>query len=195
MLVVTSARINTKGLAVALQNSPESIGVVSRATDWIMAVLILAMLPLGLVLASIEPGPAKLWLYGLHGTLGFLVLALFVLGIFWHVLSPRPASGGLTGWKRLFLGVWRWILYTLMIATPIAGWAGSSASGIDVVIARVFTLPPLVAPNETAAFVWFILHEIFAKTLCGMIVVHGLMAFRQEMASDGTTERMLRGRA
>jgi cytochrome b561 len=82
-----------------------------------------------------------------------------------------------------------------MIATPIAGWAGSSASGIDTVIFGSYILPPLVEPSESAEFVWFILHEIFAKTLLGMVIVHMLAALRREMIGDGTLTRMLRGRA
>ncbi len=50
-------------------------------------------------------------------------------------------------------------------------------------------------PNETSEFVWFILHEIFAKTLLGMVIVHMLAALKREMDGDGTLTRMLRGRA
>jgi cytochrome b561 len=178
---------------MALRNGPDSFGLISRLIQWGMALLILSLLALGLRLAWMEPGLANLWLYGLHKTLGLTALALVLLRILWHVISPPPGPQA-TGWERLFIKAWHWTLYALMIATPIAGWAGSSASGIDTVIFGSIAVPPLVEANETSEFVWFILHEIFAKTLLGMVIVHMLAALKREMEGDGTLTRMLKGR-
>jgi cytochrome b561 len=178
-----------------LRNGPDSFGVVTRFLHWAMAVLIIVMFALGLRLTSMEPGLSNLWLYGLHKTLGVCLLVLVVLRILWHAYSRPPAPLGPPGWMRTIVKTWHWTLYALMIATPIAGWAGSSASGIDTVIFGRITLPAIVATNATSEFVWFILHEIFAKVLIGMAVVHMLGAFKREIAGDGTLTRMLRGRA
>lgn len=178
---------------MALRNGPESFGLVSRLLHWLMAILALSLIALGLRLTSMEPGLSNLWLYGLHKTLGLTALGLVTLRILWHLISPPPGPMA-TGWERLFIRAWHWTLYALMIATPIAGWAGSSASGIDTLYAETFVVPPLVEANETSEFVWFILHEIFAKTLLGMVIVHMLAALRREMTGDGTLKRMLRGK-
>jgi cytochrome b561 len=178
---------------MGLRNSPDSFGLVSRLIHWGMALLILALFALGLRLTSMEPNLSNLWLYGLHKTMGLTALGLVVLRILWHLISPPPGPQA-TGGMRLFIRAWHWTLYALMIATPIAGWAGSSASGIDTVIFGSIVVPPLVATNETSEFVWFILHEIFAKTLMGMVIVHMLAALKREMDGDGTLTRMLRGR-
>ncbi len=179
---------------MALRNGTDSFGLISRVIHWTMALLILLMFAMGLRITSMEPGLSNLWLYGLHKTVGFCLLALVVLRIIWHVVTPPPLPIGPPGKMRLFVRVWHWLLYALMIATPIAGWAGSSASGIDTVIFGSYVLPPLVAPSEQAEFVWFILHEIFAKVLVGMALVHMLGAFKRHFAGDGTLMRMLRGR-
>lgn len=179
---------------MGLRNGPESFGLVSRLFHWLMAILVLSLIALGLRLSSMEPGLSNLWLYGLHKTLGLTALGLVLLRILWHLISPPPGPMA-TGWERLFIKAWHWTLYALMIATPIAGWAGSSASGIDTLYAETFVVPPLVEADETSEFVWFILHEIFAKTLLGMVLVHMLAALRRGMAGDGTLTRMLRGKA
>ncbi len=178
-----------------LTNSPDEFGLVTRLIHWVMAILILAMFVLGLRLAYVEPGLSNLWLYGLHKTVGMTLLALVLLRILWHFFSRPPAPPEPPGRMRLFIKAWHWMLYLLMIATPVAGWAGSSASGIDTVIFNTITVPPIVAPSERAEFVWFILHEIFAKTLIGMVIVHMLAAVKRQMSGDGTLRRMLRGRA
>ena len=179
---------------MALRNGPDEFGLISRLIHWGMALLLISLLALGLRIAAMEPGLSTLWLYGLHKTLGLTALALVLLRVIWHLISPPPGPQA-TGWMRLFIKAWHWTLYALMIATPIAGWAGSSASGIDTLYAETFVIPPLVEPNETSEFVWFILHEIFAKTLLGMVIVHMLAALKREMDGDGTLTRMLRGRA
>ena len=153
-----------------------------------MAILILVTLALGLRLTSMEPDLPNLWLHGLHKTLGITLLAL----ILWHVISRPSALIGPPGPGRIFIKARHRTLYALINATPIAGWAGSSASGIVTVIAGTVTLPPLIRPMETAEFGWFILHEIFAKTLLGMVIVHILAALKREMEGDGTLRRMLR---
>lgn len=179
---------------MALRNGPDEFGLISRLIHWGMALLLIGLLALGLRIAAMEPGLSTLWLYGLHKTLGLTALALVLLRVIWHLISPPPGPQA-TGWMRLFIKAWHWTLYALMIATPIAGWAGSSASGIDTLYAETFVIPPLVEPNETSEFVWFILHEIFAKTLLGMVIVHMLAALKREMDGDGSLTRMLRGRA
>lgn len=179
---------------MVLRNGPDEFGLISRLIHWGMALLLISLLALGLRIAAMEPGLSTLWLYGLHKTLGLTALALVLLRVIWHLISPPPGPQA-TGWMRLFIKTWHWALYALMIATPIAGWAGSSASGIDTLYAETFVIPPLVEPNETSEFVWFILHEIFAKTLLGMVIVHMLAALKREMDGDGTLTRMLRGRA
>ncbi|MES2813393.1 MAG: cytochrome b/b6 domain-containing protein [Pseudomonadota bacterium] len=179
---------------MALRNGPDEFGLISRLIHWGMALLLISLLALGLRIAAMEPGLSTLWLYGLHKTLGLTALALLLLRVIWHLISPPPGPQA-TGWMRLFIKAWHWTLYALMIATPIAGWAGSSASGIDTLYAETFVIPPLVEANETSEFVWFILHEIFAKTLLGMVIVHMLAALKREMDGDGTLTRMLRGRA
>lgn len=179
---------------MVLRNGPDEFGLISRLIHWGMALLLISLLALGLRIAAMEPSLSTLWLYGLHKTLGLTALALLLLRVIWHLISPPPGPQA-TGWMRLFIKAWHWTLYALMIATPIAGWAGSSASGIDTLYAETFVIPPLVEPNETSEFVWFILHEIFAKTLLGMVIVHMLAALKREMDGDGTLTRMLRGRA
>lgn len=179
---------------MALRNGPDEFGLISRLIHWGMALLLISLLALGLRIAAMEPSLSTLWLYGLHKTLGLTALALLLLRVIWHLISPPPGPQA-TGWMRLFIKAWHWTLYALMIATPIAGWAGSSASGIDTLYAETIVIPPLVEPNETSEFVWFILHEIFAKTLLGMVIVHMLAALKREMDGDGTLTRMLRGRA
>ena len=180
---------------MALRNRPEEFGLVTRAIHWTMMLLIFGQLALGLRLGSLEPGIANLWLYGLHKTVGFLVLALILLRIAWHIASPPPPPLGPRTTLFWAARAAHWAIYLLLIAIPLTGWAGSSATGIDVMIADRWTVPPLVEASEKAEAFWFGLHDVLTKLLMALIVVHVLGALKRQAEGDGTLTRMIRGRA
>jgi cytochrome b561 len=178
-----------------LRNGPEEFGLVTRVIHWTMMLLIIGQLALGLRIADMEPGLANLWLYGLHKTLGFGILALILARIAWHLISPPPVPIGPRD-----LGFWaaraaHWAIYALLIAIPLTGWAGSSATGIDVMIADRWTVPSLVDASETGEVFWFRLHDILTKLFMALVTIHMLAALKREMEGDGTLTRMIRGRA
>ena len=153
------------------------------------------MLPLGLRITDIEPGLSNLWLYSLHKTLGLTVLGLIVLRISWHIASSVPKPTGGPGWERAAARVSHLLFYILLLGIPISGWAGSSATGIDVMFADRWVVPAIAAVSQTSEAFWFRLHDIQTKLLVILIVVHVLAAVKREMAGDGTLTRMIRGRS
>lgn len=180
---------------MVLRNSPTEFGLVTRALHWGTMLLVIAMLALGNRIASMPPALDTLWLYGLHKTLGILILGLVLARIVWHVASPPPLPIGPRGVAFWAARAAHWGFYLLLIALPLTGWAGSSATGIDTVIANRWTLPPLVEASEAAEAFWFRVHGILTKVLIGLITLHMLGALKREMEGDGTLTRMLKGRA
>jgi cytochrome b561 len=177
-----------------LRNGPAEFGLVTRVIHWTMMLLIIGQLALGLRIADMEPGLANLWLYGLHKTVGFGILALVLVRIAWHLVTPPPVPLGPRNAAFWAARTAHWALYALVIAIPLTGWAGSSATGIDVMIADRWTVPPLVEASEDGEAYWFRLHDILTKLLIGLITVHMLGAFKREMEGDGTLTRMIKGR-
>lgn len=179
---------------MGLRNGPAEFGLVTRVIHWGMMLLIIGQLALGLRIADLEPGLATLWLYGLHKTLGFGLLALVVIRIAWHMVSPPPVPMGPRNAAFWAARAAHWAIYALVIAIPLTGWAGSSATGLDVMIADRWTIPPLVEASEAGEAYWFGLHDILTKLLIGLVTIHMLGAFKREMEGDGTLTRMIRGR-
>ncbi len=177
-----------------LRNGPDEFGLVTRLIHWTTMLIVISQLALGLRINAMEPGLSNLWLYGLHKTLGFLILALILARIGWHIASPPPHPIGPRNTGFWAARAVHWAFYILLIAIPLTGWAGSSATGIDVMIADRWTVPPLVEASEAAETFWFQLHDILTKLLIGLITLHMLAAFKREMEGDGTLTRMLRGR-
>lgn len=179
---------------MALRNGPAEFGLVTRVIHWAMMLLVIGQLALGNRIEEMQPGLANLWLYGLHKTVGFAILALILARIGWHIASPPPKPLGPRDAAFWAARAAHWGFYVLLIAIPLTGWAGSSATGIDTMIADRWTVPPLVAPSAEAEAFWFGLHDILTKVLFGLIVLHMVGALKREMEGDGTLTRMLRGR-
>ena len=177
-----------------LRNGPGEFGLVTRVIHWTMMLIVTGQLALGLRISDMEPGLANLWLYGLHKTIGFGLLALLLARITWHLVSPPPPPMGPRNAAFWAARAAHWAIYVLLIAIPLAGWAGSSATGIDVMIADRWTVPPLVEASETGEAMWFRWHDILTKLLMALIAIHMLGAFKREMEGDGTLTRMLKGR-
>lgn len=177
-----------------LRNGPAEFGLVTRVIHWGMMLLIIGQLALGLRTANMEPGLANLWLYGLHKTIGFAIFALILARIAWHLISPPPLPLGPRNAAFWAARTVHWAIYALIVAIPLAGWAGSSATGIDVMIAGRWTVPPLVEASAAGEAFWFGLHRLLTRLLMALITLHMLGAFKREMEGDGTLTRMLRGR-
>lgn len=180
-----------------LRNDATSFGLISRLIHWLMAALILAQLILGTGLTMIQPGLATLWLYGLHKTMGLTALALGLARILWHRLSPPPAPlGPPRAWEtRLAKAVHR-LLYLLLILTPLAGWAYASATGLDIVFADRWVIPPIAPVSETWETAAHLAHVLLTRALEAVLALHVLGALRRAWSGDGTLRRMLwpRGR-
>lgn len=179
---------------MALWNGAGEFGLVTRLLHWVTTALVIFMLALGMRIEDMEPGLANLWLYSLHKSLGFGVLALVVLRLGWHFVSPPPRPMGAPGALVTLARATHWGFYALLLAIPLSGWAGSSATGIDVMIADRWTVPALVAPSEAGERFWFGVHEVLTKLLIALILLHVAGAVKRALAGDGTLRRMIWGR-
>lgn len=176
---------------MALRNSPERFGAITRALHWLMAAGILGTSVLGIVILRLTPSLSNIWLYGLHKTIGIVLLTAVLLRILWHWTSPTPDPMQSHGAARARLARWAHrAMYLLMLIVPLIGWAGSAATGIDVVIFGRWTLPPLVPPSVAAAKGLMALHHWLAITLLALVGLHVAGALSRR---DGTLRRMIRG--
>jgi cytochrome b561 len=179
-----------------LANSPDRFGLVTRTLHWLMAVAVIAMLALGFRLSDMQPGLANLWLYSLHKSVGLILLALVLLRLAWHRISPPPAPlGPPGGWEQRLARAAHLAFYLLLIAVPLSGWIASSASGIDVMLFDAWALPSITPVSTAWEDAGFAAHGVLTSLLMLLILLHVAGALKREMAGDGTLRRMLRGRA
>ena len=177
------------------RNTEERYGLISRLLHWIMALGVVFMLALGNRISDMQPDLSTVYLYGLHKSLGILILGSVAFRLIWHRITPPPrALGPASSWGRSLAWSAHALFYLLLVAIPLSGWFASSATGIDVVLFDRWTLPTIAPVSELWEKRGFIVHGILTKALFGLILVHILAALKHEMEGDGTLTRMITGK-
>jgi cytochrome b561 len=177
-----------------LRNDAGRIGLATRALHWTMAAGVLATVPIGLWIANATPSLALIAWFGVHKTIGMSLLALVLLRLAWHRVSPPPGPlpGGPPWADRLARATHR-AFYVLLLLVPLAGWVGGSASGLDTVVFGRWTVPAIAPASPDLEEAAFAVHRAAAYALAALVVLHVAGTLRRAAAGDGTLRRMIAG--
>ena len=162
------------------------------ALHWLVALLIAAGFTLGATMTDLHMSPRKLKLYSYHKWIGITVLGLVLIRLLWRLTHPAPPDEPMPRWQRIAAHVTHWLLYALMIVTPMVGWLYTSAAGYPVVYLKLWQLPDLVSKNKQLADVLVQVHGLLAWTLLWVVVLHAAAALKHHFFDrDATLRRML----
>jgi cytochrome b561 len=157
---------------------------------WAIAAAILFNLATGFFMEGFK-GDLKHIVVSLHSSAGLTILLLSVARIAWRLTHrPPPLDRTLTKPERFAAEGVHGLLYFLMIAMPLAGWAISSASTRKGVGAAFYFLTPIpklwflaglpmaqkVAAHDQA--VWA--HKTGGWILLGLLVLHVAGALKHQ---------------
>lgn len=178
---------------MALKNSSERYGIVAILFHWLMALMVIGLLGVGLYMTSAEKTPSVFKLYGLHKSMGAILLVLVCLRLLWRQLNTQPSlPETLPKFQRLAAHMAHYGLYFFMFAMPLSGWLMSSAAGFPVSVFGLFTLPNLVAPDNALRMFFGEAHELMAWALMALIVAHAGAALQHHfLLKDTVLRRML----
>jgi cytochrome b561 len=186
-----------------LTNTFASYGLIARSFHWLMALLILSMIPLG-KWANLAPFSTdaefarKFMLFSIHKTLGVTLFGLAVLRILWRMTQTRP---GLLHpdrrWENLLAATTHWLLYSSLILVPLTGWIEHAAiPGLAPIWWPFGQSLPFVSASEAMFNSFSALHRAFGKVLILAILLHlaGVMK-HHVFDKDATLRRMWSGTA
>ncbi len=180
-----------------LRNTEQRYGTVAIALHWLMALLLIALIVLGLYMSRLPDvgfDKNKILLVLYHKEYGMLALGLAVVRLAWRVGNVLPALvEELPDWQQVAARFVHLCFYGFMFALPISGWLMSSAAGIPVYVFGV-RLPDLIAHNEYRFQQLIEIHKWLGYALIGFIVLHAGAALRHHFLSrDNTLKKMLPG--
>ena len=168
---------------------------------WLVAAGVVFMIALGLTMVHVPlPVSRRFELYQLHKSVGITVLALMLARVAWRATHPPPRlpAGTPAAERRLAHGA-HLLLYALLIAMPLVGWAVVSASPYNIPTVLYGMLPwphlPVLSSLPDKAPVEVVLSRIHAYGgwfLAGLIGLHAAAALRHHFArGDDVLWRML----
>jgi len=176
-----------------LLESGHQYSSLAKALHWAVAVIVIGLIPVGLIMADLKPGPLQDRLFVVHESFGVTVLALMVLRAVTRWRGHPEPYPDLPPWeRRLSTGVHH-ALYALLLITPVLGWLALSAYGLGPSFFGVAELPRLLATkDEPLSKILFPIHETSALLIAGLATLHVAGALRHALVKrDDLIWRML----
>ncbi|MFT6407084.1 MAG: cytochrome b561 [Arenicella sp.] len=174
---------STEVLKLEANNEANRYGLVSRILHWTIAILFLALIPMG-IFASIIPEatPYRIEYYVVHKTIGVIVLALVLIRLFWNRKSKRPElDSSLKPKERKLAHAAHIALYVMMVAIPLTGFIMTSFHGAPTFF-FAWQLEPLWGFSKMGTIAWGMLHKYLLPYLLYIILgAHILGALKHQL--------------
>ncbi|WP_439530078.1 cytochrome b [Pannonibacter sp.] len=181
-----SRSIATTDLVLRVERYPAT----SRLLHWLVALLVLATWPLGMVI-QFTAKEVQLDFYMLHESLGFLVLWLMLLRIGNRLVARPPQPEGRAA-ERAAAGLVHGLLYVLLVVMPVSGFLATNAHGFPLVW---FNLVPVWSPigkTPEIAGIFSAIHGFSAWGLLALLALHlGAVLVHHAVRRDTTLYKML----
>jgi cytochrome b561 len=174
-----------------MTRATEHFSALQRVLHWLMALMVLAMLFIGVgMVSTLAP---RYWpLITIHKPLGICILILVIarIGVRLKSGSP-PLPADLPWWQAGAAKVSHYVLYALMLAMPLIGWAMLSAGGYPIVLYGPIHLPPIMPHDDALHALFLAAHVWLAYLFFVVILMHvGAALFHALVRRDGVFRSM-----
>lgn len=165
---------------------------ISRILHWLTAIVVLAMIPAGLVMADTENRGLQDTLFIFHKNTGALLIMLLAIRLVWrltHAAPPLPATMPTT--QKAAAKVSHFALYFLLFVMAISGYVRVRAGGFPIEMLDAFGAPSFVPRDDTLAETAKSIHARAKFALMFVIVLHVSAAtYHGLIRRDGVFSRM-----
>lgn len=177
----------------------------AQSLHWVIAALFVFMWLSSEIMMNIQHNPEntflgyqKFGLYGLHKSIGVLLLVLIAFRILWRAFN-RPPSEGMNAnkWEKRLANLGHLGLYGVLVAMPLSGFMGSMALGYGVKFFGISIPNPFALFVEGGKIPWlgklaYQIHHWAFEAFYVLIVLHILAAlYHYYIKRDNVLQRML----
>lgn len=164
---------------------------------WAIALMLIFNFGLGERAEELSRGPERLWVMGLHKSIGITILLLSLWRLGLRLTTPRPAKVQDSGLFQGLSTAVHWGFYLVMIVVPLSGWVLVSTSRVinPILLFDVVPWPHLPNWGHDVHEVAEEVHGILAKAMLGLLALHVIGAIRHQfLLKDALVERMVPAR-
>ena len=173
-----------------MAGNPKQFALLSRLLHWLMAAMLLSMLFIGVAMVASLGDYHRL--VAIHRPLGIMILilaAVRLLNRLFTTLPPFPPT--MSSRERFLASSSEHLLYALMFALPLVGWAMLSAGHYPIVMFGPVHLPAILPANPTLYAVLRKTHTILAYLLFLAFLAHlSAVLFHTLIVRDQLLDRM-----
>ncbi len=156
---------------------------------WAQAGVVLWLLWLGWTMVDLPKGAERSAAYGLHKSLGLLVVLLTLLRLVWRHRVPAPPSALAAREQRLaHLG--HVALYVFLLVAPLAGYLASAFTPFPIKFFGL-ELPRLFEKDESLNELFKQIHVVSVWAGSGLIAGHVGAVVLHQLKGQGVLKRML----
>ncbi|MEM6408198.1 MAG: cytochrome b/b6 domain-containing protein [Pseudomonadota bacterium] len=179
------------------RNTTTTYGSVAKSFHWLVAALILTVIPLGVVGSQLaDADPMKPVIFSAHKTIGLTIFFLAIARIAWAISQPKPGALNADHKVETYLAhLVHYLLYASLIIIPLSGWVHHAATtGFAPIWWPFGQTLPFVPVDDTVAHIAASLHIIFERVLLLAFLLHVAGALKHHVFDkDDTLRRMLPG--
>ena len=181
---------NRRNRKVKMTSNPAQFTVLSRILHWLMAVMLLAMLFIGVAMVASLGNYHRL--VAIHRPLGIMILVLAIIRLLnrmFTTLPPFPPT--MSAQERFLASASERLLYALMLALPLVGWGMLSAGHYPIVMFGRVHLPAILPANPLLYAVLRKTHTVLAYLLFATFLAHlSAVLFHTLIVRDRLLNRM-----
>jgi len=189
----------------ATTNSRTRYGAVAMTLHWLIAILVIANICVGLYFSDLPRSDPNLFmLVQTHKSIGLTVLVLSLLRLGWRLVNPvPPLPAGMSAPLRFLAHASHFLLYFLIVAIPLSGWAlvSSSKLGLPTMYFGLFQWPNISFLSDMTREQKGPMHGLFDDThvllawsAIVLVPIHIAAAlYHQFWRRDDVLKRMLPG--
>lgn len=175
--------------------APSSAGYkpTARVIHWIVAIMVLAMLPIGTIMIQEDLARSTQdTLYILHKNGGVIILVLMILRLGYRLANPPPPlPASIAPWQEKIAGLTHALLYFMLFFMALTGLVRVQAGGFPVELLNALGIPPIIPRNETVEGIAKTAHFYGRLVLIAVMLAHIGAALQHGLIKkDGVFSRM-----
>jgi cytochrome b561 len=167
---------------------------ISKGLHWLTAILMICQFAIAWTMPHMGRDTVPERMINLHFSFGALLLIVVIVRLAWRLkqgVPPTPA--GIPRWQTGAAHAVHWLLYVLLIVSPVLGWINASWRGFPVSLFGLVEFPALIAKRAEGWRWTGDVHELLSNyAILALIGLHVAAAlYHRIVRNDGVLERML----
>jgi cytochrome b561 len=174
---------------------PSGYTATAKVLHWLMAALVLVMLPVGFTMIRVDPGTLQNTLFIIHKGTGATLILLIALRIAWRLTHPPPPLTGLPAWQARAAHLNHLLLYVMLVVMVTSGYVRTVAGGFPIELLGALGIPPLMGKNKAVEDIALAVHQTGMLVIAALVALHiGAALYHLRIRRDHVFWRMWPGR-